>query len=748
MTAASTSEPFLFTPEAAGPDASFKGVGRRDAGATGSAEQLVNQARQEISQIVREVASVQRSEGGRDRYLRFLADRILRAMAAHGVVVWKASDESNAFGADPDTDLHYVVEHRIGTVTDRQFDSATAAVHDCLLIEVAGQNEPVVVPPTPGASDREIPANPTEHPAAIVPVQIDPATALPTCLIEVFLEPGGSPASQRGSLRFLAQMGDLAGEYLRTEQLRSMSQLLSALEQSSRAVDQLQELTSTSQVEAAWVDAIAALVGSPRVALCRVDRGRPRIIAVNHVDRIDHHGESAELIRSACEVSLSSKGAIAFATIDPVSQDEATVPNSPAAKSQQGERRTRAGRRESDLQTRPVRPHWVVALSNDSLWRIVLFEREGDRQRWIDPSAEVLAVLHRLLIGSQQAWRAAHRIESIPGGKWFARLAGAGVSAGISWESATISHDSAVIRSLQRQSDSTVSLMRRRLALGLAIALMTTMLLCLPIPSMVTATGVIRPVELDRYHAHHDATIEQVHVSHGQTVQQGDLLVTLVSQDLNQQQATLFGRRSVLAEKREQFNRRLMSPNRDSRDSDNFAAGEEIEEEIITIDQQLSILAQSQSELALRARRDGRVDAWRINEELANRPLHRGDKILSVIAAETTWVVDATIEQKRIHQVDRAIENQKLSADASPRWSPGQTQPAEPHRFGPVVANPVDGTSGVVLRMNLGHAPDLGDQPLAETPARITLHCGRTSIGSFLFDDVVVWLRTRIGSYL
>ena len=744
MTAAPTSEPFLFTPEAAGPNASSKDAGRRDAGATGSAEQLVNQARQEISQIVREVASVQRSEGGRDRYLRFLSDRILRAMAAHGVVIWKATDDNSALGTDPDTDLHFLAEHRIGTVTDRQFDSTTAAVHDCLLIEVAGHNEPVVVPPTPGASDREVPANPTEHPAAIVPVQIDPGSALPTCLIEVFMEPGGSPASQRGALRFLAQMGDLAGEYLRTERLRSMSHLLSSLEQSSQTVDRLLELTSTAQVEAAWVDAIATSIGCPRVALCRIDQGRPKIVAVNHVDRIDHHGESAEVIRSACEVPLSRKGALAFATIEPPPAQNTIAPESQDDGASQTERRQRAGRRDTDLETRPVCPHWVVALSSDSQWRVVLLERDGDSERWIDPSADVLAVLYRVQIGAQQAWRAARRIEAIPGGKWIARLTAPTESA----DSISLANDSAIVSSLQRQSESTVSPLRRRLAFGVALVVTTALLLCLPIPSMVNATGMIRPVDINSYHAHHDATIKTIHIDHGQNVQKGDLLVTLVSQDLNQQQATLLGRRAVLAEKREHFNRQLMSPDRDSRDSSNFAAGDEIEEEIISIDQQLSLLEQSQSKLVLRALRNGRVDAWRIAEQLANRPLRRGDIVLKVIAAETNWIVDATIEQKRIGQVDRAIENKELSAEASPRWSPDQTQPAQPHRFGPVVTNPVDGTSGVVLRMNLAHAPDLGDQPLAETPARITLRCGRTSVGSFLFDDVVVWLRTRIGSYL
>lgn len=726
MTAATTSEPFLFTPDASGPPPRGPGGDRPSA--------MVDQARQEISHIVREVAQANRSDKDRDRYVRFLADRIMRAIAAQGVVIWKSAGpqygDDIADAIDPETGHRFVVEYRIGTVTDVQFDPTAAAVHDALLMEIAAHNEPVVVPPTPGAADRDVPANPSSVPVALVPVSIDPLSAMPTCLIEVFLEPGGSTASQRGVLRFLSQMGDLAGDFLRTDRLRSLTRRRGAMDRCVRVIDSLQNLPSTSRVEAAWADALSAILSCPRVAICRVDFHRPKIVAVSHVDRIDHHGEAAEAIRRAASVPLGRQRNLSIATMrspsELVAEQVAEHVAEPAAA--------------AENQTRPIRPHLVAAINNDSRWRVVMLRRVGEREAETESTPEFEDLLERLLIGGGQAWRSAHRIECFPGGKWWLQLSASDTGDDVSKSNQTAT------QSNQRSGRSPVSRIRRRIGLIVAIGLAAGLLFGLPIPSIVSTTGLIRPSELDTYHANLDATIQTIHVTHGQTVRRGDPLVTLTSKDLDEQQTTLLGRRAILVQRREQFNRNLVSPDR-RRDGFSNLGGEEIQEEIDSINQQLQLISRSQDELTLRARRDGRVDAWRIEPRFGNRPLHRGDAVLSLIADETNWVVDATIPRNRIRRVDDAMAVDHLSANVAPRWSPDQSQEATPDRFGPIWIDPIDGTEGIILRMNLSSSPKLGDQPLAEVPARITMKCGRTTVGSFLLQDFFNWVRTRIGSY-
>ncbi len=715
MTTSVASEPFLFTPVSSpAATGSDRTASRQSTSSTAS----VDQARQEISQIVREVAAAARSDETRENYLRFLSDRILRAMAAHGVVIWHADDAAEGL-------YRYQAAHCLGTVTHRGFDETTSAVHDRLLLEVAGQNAPVVVPPTPRASDVDVPANPTEHPAAIVPILVDPSVALPTWLLEVFLEPGGSPTSQRGALRFLAQMGDLAAEFLRADQLRELTRRVALMHQCALATEQIGKLNSTRKIEAALVDTVARLLNCPRVALCRVDRGHPQIVAVSHVDRIDQHSDAASEIRTAAASSLLSGSSLCFAAL-------------------QMDRRSGADRRaeqpnSASTNPPPVLPRWVIATSHESPWRLVLLE-PCEAKRALDvPPPDMQMALPRLLIGSQLAWSAAQRVEAIPGGRWWSQ-----------WTVANDEHSGTEQREHAGFLLDThlVSSIRRRVGLISAVAITTVLLMCMPIPAIIPATGLIRPLEIDIFHAISDATVQTLQVHHGQSVRRGDVLATLVSRDLSERKTTLLGRRAVLMQRRIQLNHALTASNQTSGGMVDLQSDQEIDEEIDAIDRQLEIIADSEADLVLRAHRDGRVDAWRLQERLAGRPLRRGDAVLSVIADDTTWVVDATIPQRRVSRVDRAIRSQQLTAEVTTRWNPGQSHSAMAHRFGPVVADPVDGTPSVILRLTLSDAPRLGDQPLSETPARVSVHCGRISIGWFLLEDVAGWLQTRIGAYL
>jgi hypothetical protein len=690
---------------------------------------LVDQARQEITQIVREVAAATHQPRNRSDYFRFLADRVLRAMAGHGVVVWTRPLKGASTAND------YVAEHRLGRVTDLALVDAAEKVHQCLLAEVATGGAPVVVPPTPGADQVDVPANPLPYPAAIVPIRIDPTSAIPEGLMEVFLDEGGTAASQRGSLRFLAQMSDLAGEFLRLLRLKKLGQLLEATDRVDVVVQRLHRMTSTGMIQAAWVDAAAELLRLPRVALCRVDRSVPQIVAVSHVQRIDQHSDAAKAIRAATAIDLEPHHGIWFASCELASNEdnlkesgEAAHPSASAAHFNHDQTANASSKE----------PSWVVAAHPDSQWRIVGFRSE---------EAEHLAediywgTLNRLLVGGASAWTAARRLESLPGGRWFSRL--------------FVEPDPVNSVAFAQTPDSSPSSRRtqvvhsrlRRSATWMAAALTIAILACLPMPSLVPVTGVIRPVELDTYHAASDAVVESLHVEHGQWVQRGDLLATLTSADLQEQETSLLGRQAVLLRQQEQVNQTLMSRPSARSSSEPVHDGREVEEEIASIDRQLEIIRESKERLVLRAHRDGRVDAWRIQERLANRPLRRGDAVMSVIAEDTPWVVDARVPQTRLQTVDNAWQSEKLTAEVGTAWSSQMNLAATAQRFGPIVPDPTDGTPSVVMRLGLEQPPTLGDQPLAEMPARVTLHCGRTPVGWFLIQDVVHWCQVQWGGY-
>ena len=87
-------------------------------------------------------------------------------------------------------------------------------------------------------------------------------------LLEVFLEPECGVATQRGYLRFVAQMADLAGEFLRADQLRRLRRGRELAANVDQAVATLHKIEQRKKLEAAIVDLAADMFGFDRVGLC------------------------------------------------------------------------------------------------------------------------------------------------------------------------------------------------------------------------------------------------------------------------------------------------------------------------------------------------------------------------------------------------------------------------------------------------------------------------------------------------
>ncbi len=302
MSSAAANQPFVFAP------------GATPVAATG-ADPLVQETRREIAEIVREVATAVRSDRTADEFLTLLVDRILRAMAAEGVMIWRCEDEG---------EVSYRCIKRLGTVTDRSIPSSSAATHARLLWEVASDGQPVVVPATPGADDPDVPANPMEVPVALVPIECESTPRGTEYLLEVFLEPGCGVTTQRGYLRFVAQMADLAGEFLRSDQLRRLRRIRTLARQVNLAIAELHEIQSRGSLEAAVVDGAASLFGFDRVGLCIIEP-KVTLTAVSHVETVDKKSPAAVQLSEASTTELDADGCVWFDAGDMPAEDDLLI---------------------------------------------------------------------------------------------------------------------------------------------------------------------------------------------------------------------------------------------------------------------------------------------------------------------------------------------------------------------------------------------------------------------------------------
>jgi hypothetical protein len=317
LNATTADQPFFFSTSTMPGDGNTP-VGSRPntSSKPGSGDDLVQRARKEISEIIREVASLSRQPLDQSQFFAALLDRIICAIAAEGAVLWDCHAEKPQ------------VVTRVGRVTDSSIArKPCTGAHVRLLHEIVQHQSPVVVPSTPDATDPEIPANPTAFPAALVPIidlampqamQVNPHESIgPRYLLEVFLEGEAGVATQRGYLRFVVQMADLASEFLRNDEIRRARSQASLHGTAMQSLTSMHSLQTSTAIAAQMVDDAAEMMNASRVTLAAIHSGRAKVLAISHVDRIDSRGAACkQLAQKIVSLKLPTQQLAQFDTPD------------------------------------------------------------------------------------------------------------------------------------------------------------------------------------------------------------------------------------------------------------------------------------------------------------------------------------------------------------------------------------------------------------------------------------------------
>ena len=672
MSSAPVNQPFAFTP-----GASASGAGGTDT--------LVRDTQREIAEIVREVATAVHSQRTKQQFLDFLADRLLRAMASEGVMIWcRLSDASESFQC----------VSRLGRITDETMPASSLRIHNNLISQIASEGQPVVVPGTPGCKDTDRAANPMELPAALVPIVCDPDAVTADYLLEAFLEPGCGIATQRGYLRFVAQMADLAGEFLRADRMRQLRHSLQLMQRVDDAIEHLHELENVGEVECAIVDLAVQLFGFDRVGLCLGDP-KPVLRAVSHVEQIDPKSSASEQLRAASKIELDVDRCRWFGT-----DETSPVDNDLLVRVCVG------GHAESSMRLICMQVSDADPIEPGYRDEVIRFARHAD-----------LALHHTI--------RA--QTFSIPG--WLGKIHRSSGPRGLSGTRAA-SNTRGRWKSLSFA------------AIGLAIV---SMIALLPVPLMVHADAFIRPATSQSLIAPRNAVVDQIHVTHGQRVSRGQVLITLLDPALEKDITTYVGQRAVLIQEQSERTAAIVdAPTYRLEKLEEMQGRRKIlAEEIRTIEAQLELLRRIKESLVLRARMDGIVDAWQIEQRFQSRPLQRGDFLIRVIADNSDWIADARVPQSRIEHIQKAQAEDTFETRVSLLSHPSHSFAAAVKQIGPAVTTEVQDVSftAVLLRVDTRNSEQIGSQAYANhqsgAPARVLFRCGTAPAAYCLFQDLI-----------
>ena len=171
-------------------------------------------------------------------------------------------------------------------------DSEGNQRHSKLLQVVAHSNGSISTTQLGFGEDGAI-GNPTEHLLVLAPLVGDQGVE---AVVEVFQRPNAQPATQRGYLRFLVQMCELAAEWVKSQKLRQFSDrhsLWAQADQFSRLVHHNLDLRETAYTIA---NEGRRLIGCDRVSVALRKGSKCRVEAVSGQDTVERRSNAVTLL--------------------------------------------------------------------------------------------------------------------------------------------------------------------------------------------------------------------------------------------------------------------------------------------------------------------------------------------------------------------------------------------------------------------------------------------------------------------
>jgi len=246
----------------------------------------IAKTKSQISELVSEIAALAQSHRDPRSFAEAMLPRLAHSMAAHGAALWSVSSNGeweaiHCFGvpteligddasesSESQRSLEATIEDGIDSLQALSLQALLeipsqstettvpntktstrrtipSPIHQLLLAKVQLERQPVLVPPglrnadidpsnslSPKASQ---PVNPTAMALIYAPIPVE--SNLGTWWIQVIQPPSGGVATQRGYLRFVAQIADLTGDFLKTHRLREYQHQTRITQATARLLD-------------------------------------------------------------------------------------------------------------------------------------------------------------------------------------------------------------------------------------------------------------------------------------------------------------------------------------------------------------------------------------------------------------------------------------------------------------------------------------------------------------------------------
>ncbi len=677
-------------------------------------QQTVEETKAQIRGLVNEIAQLAKSGATAEEFYPELLSRIITALAAAGGAIWLL-----------DEDRHLRLQYQINaeaSVLGNETDDAVR--HRRLIQRVANTGQSLLVPPYSGTTDGDAEGNPTRYLLVLGALKHD---GHQDGLIEIFQRPDTAPDTQRGYLRFLQQMCELAAEWLRSQKLRTLGDRQTLWQQAdsfARASHESLDLKETTYIVA---NEGRRLIGCDRVSVAIKKGGKCNVQAISGQDTIEN--------RSNIVAALNNLATRVVAAGEPLWHDGST----------------------EDLPPQIEEALEDYVDQSYGRYVVVLPLREPERRLGVDNESGATGALDR---------DNAHRGEVI--GALIVEQIESDIPAEIFKARVDLVYEHGTRAIANARSHSNLFLMPLWRALGRAtwvlrartlpktiavVGLVLVVILALVFIKKdfnLEAEGTLLPVERREVFAPIDGEVIDVLVDHNKSVQEGEPLVRLRNRDLEIQITEVTGQlQTTLAEKSRvegQLGKRRQLEESDLRAL--VAEQQKLEVELRALEEKLALYQKRADDLTIRSPIAGVVVSWDVEKTLRSRPIMTGQVLMEIADLEQPLFLELDLPEKREGHLDEYIQAQGLTnptdtLDVTYILATDPDEPLEATLQLNSISMRADANEehGAVIKMHAIPEQEslryLKPRPGAKVIGKI--YCGRRASGFVFFHEIYEW---------
>ena len=685
-------------------------------------DDAVKRAKQEIQGLVQEVVELSRSEIEPSEFYAALVDKSISALAAIAGVVWLQEE-----GAP------LKLEYQVNLRQTGLAESEEAQIqHGRLLKQVIDKGEPVLVQPHSGTGaaaegDEEAAANPTDYLLVLAPIKSDRGV---DGIVEIFQRTGARPTTQRGYLRFLTQICELAGEYVKTRRLRHFATKQSLWEQLEGFTSLVHESLNSQSTAYTIANEGRRLVGCDRVTVVLRKGSKYQVNAISGQDTFDKRSNVVRMLRKLAAVVSKSGEDLWFTgdTSDLAPQVEKAV-NAYVDESHTKQIAVLPLREADNEEEKPGEPKQK---KRENILGTLIIEQLVD-------SRQPEGMMQRIDVVRRHSCTALTNAQE---------------------------HESLFLMPLWRLLGKTQVLMTARnlpkTILALAAIIGVICALCfVPYDFNVVADGKLMTENYQDVFARIDGTVEEVHVDHGHQVEKDQLLAVQKSIELEAEDVQLRGNYEEtlkeLTSLRQQRNKLGDGEARPDEIVQITGQIQTAEQKLLTIESLRELLEKKKENLRVLSPIDGQVVTWNVRELIENRSVSKGNRLMEI--ADTSSARELVInvpEAKMGHIVERLetirAEDPNAQLEVSFILESHSDERLHGHVYRIDSNAEAQDESGNTVRMMVAfdqeQLKELVADPSSElkvgADVKAKIFCGRRAIGYVWFSDLFEFVQSEL----